>query len=189
MSIRGTVITKEATFFIETCCQCGVAFGIPSDLQKELHSRLGTSFYCPNGHGQHYTGKTEEQRLQEELATTKAHLRSANESWRRAAQDAKHFESKANGYKGQLALVKKRVANGVCPCCNRYFVELHRHMQSKHMDFLEESGILVAFESSTPEGFDAAVEKACKGVAKSTAAQYRSVAGKIKGFLFSEVQK
>jgi len=38
----------------ETCCNCGVAFFIT----KGFHSLLiksGQSFYCPNGHGQHYS--------------------------------------------------------------------------------------------------------------------------------------
>lgn len=31
--------------------------------------------------------------------------------------------------------IKNRVKNGVCPCCNRTFENLARHMQAKHSDF------------------------------------------------------
>lgn len=30
--------------------------------------------------------------------------------------------------------LKKRVANGVCPCCTRSFTNLRRHMATKHPD-------------------------------------------------------
>lgn len=39
--------------YTETCCVCGIPFGIPETIQK---ARLadGKKFYCSNGHGQHY---------------------------------------------------------------------------------------------------------------------------------------
>ena len=42
-------ITLMQTFAMEFCCNCGVAFAIPLDMQRRLIvSRK--SFYCPNGH-------------------------------------------------------------------------------------------------------------------------------------------
>jgi hypothetical protein len=38
----------------ETCCKCGTVFAMDEELQA-LRKRDGDSFYCPNGHGQHYT--------------------------------------------------------------------------------------------------------------------------------------
>lgn len=38
--------------------------------------------------------------------------------------------------RGQLTKLKRRVSNGVCPCCNRSFADLHRHMTEKHPDYL-----------------------------------------------------
>lgn len=40
--------------------------------------------------------------------------------------------------KGRLTKTKKRIANGVCPCCNRHFVNLERHMTGKHPDYTKE---------------------------------------------------
>lgn len=37
--------------------------------------------------------------------------------------------------KGQLTKTKKRIANGVCPCCNRSFANLERHMAGQHPDY------------------------------------------------------
>lgn len=36
--------------------------------------------------------------------------------------------------------MKNRVANGVCPCCNRHFENLERHMKGQHPDFQPEAG-------------------------------------------------
>lgn len=35
----------------------------------------------------------------------------------------------------RLRKVKDRVKNGVCPCCNRTFVNLQRHMHTKHPSY------------------------------------------------------
>lgn len=33
--------------------------------------------------------------------------------------------------------LRRRTAAGVCPCCNRSFVQLARHMKTKHPDHVE----------------------------------------------------
>jgi DNA repair exonuclease SbcCD ATPase subunit len=37
--------------------------------------------------------------------------------------------------KGVTTRIKNRASNGVCPCCNRTFQNLARHMHTKHPDF------------------------------------------------------
>jgi hypothetical protein len=37
-----------------SCCNCGVTFWITKNHDEELVN-CGNSFYCPNGHRQHYT--------------------------------------------------------------------------------------------------------------------------------------
>ena len=44
-------------------------------------------------------------------------------------------ERSAAAYKGHLTRVKRRVGNGVCPCCNRTFKNLADHMTTKHPDY------------------------------------------------------
>lgn len=55
--------TKIITMVTEICCNCGVPFGLPSDLQENLKNDSNKWFYCPNGHRQHYskTGQTDEE--------------------------------------------------------------------------------------------------------------------------------
>lgn len=51
-------ILLTSKYAIETCCNCGMHFAVPVDFQnrrKEDHK----TFYCPSGHGQAYTGKSQ----------------------------------------------------------------------------------------------------------------------------------
>lgn len=82
-------------------------------------------FYCPNGHPQHYTGKSEEQKRIEEL---EAKLKYEKQAYTQMTDTMLDERNRANKLKRQL----NRVHKGVCPCCNRSFVNLKRHMETKH---------------------------------------------------------
>ncbi len=113
-----------------TCYLCGVAFGMPSYLKKkrlEDHE----SFWCPNGHQQHYVGKTEAQRLREQLEI-------ANNSRNFYQLRLNKEVASKRAYRARLTRAKtklQRVANGTCPCCKRSFQNLRRHMTTKHPGF------------------------------------------------------
>lgn len=112
----------------ETCCNCGVEFASPV-LRKRLID--GKSFYCPNGHSQHYT-KTTSQKLQEQLdAEILLRQQAQNDAeWQRAeARNARIQEIKA---KNALKKIQVRVSSGVCTKCNRTFKQLAAHMKCKH---------------------------------------------------------
>lgn len=121
----GFSIPKQVVLETEECCNCGVVFAMPDYMMRRLKDQGGT-FYCPNGHGQHYT-KSEVQRLQEKLAEQ---ARAATHMAERA-KDAEAAEQKAQR---EIKRMKKRAAAGVCPCCNRTFQQLARHMKMKHPD-------------------------------------------------------
>lgn len=57
----------EVWFEIEECCNCGMPFAVTTDF-KNRRLKDHKSFYCPMGHGQHYTGETEEQNLRRQLS-------------------------------------------------------------------------------------------------------------------------
>lgn len=143
-------ITYTITLKPETCCVCGCVFGI-STKQREALLESHSYFYCPNGHSQHYTGKTEEQKRIEALEKERDALKRTKEwlekdvEFERTAR--KEIKAKLTATRGQLTKTKKRVANGVCPCCTRSFTNLRRHMQTQHPDF---------DDASTPH--DSAVE-------------------------------
>jgi hypothetical protein len=51
MFTAGINYQKTISMVTEICCNCGIAFGLPSDLQEHLRNDPNKSFYCPNGHG------------------------------------------------------------------------------------------------------------------------------------------
>ena len=128
--------TETTTYVIHDCFNCGMLFAVTEQFDK---ARLADhqNFYCPNGHSQHYVGKTEAQELREQLATAERNEKWYKDQARRAEQDARHFEKSRNAYKGRVTHLKNRAAEGICPCCNEKFPNLHEHMKSNHPEFLE----------------------------------------------------
>lgn len=122
-----TAFVNGINFEVEHCCNCGIAFAMTADFRRrrlEDHK----SFYCPSGHGQHYAGKTEAQKLRDELERKQAALEA--ERGRAIALQAQRDQiSKAH------RKMRERVRNGVCPCCTRTFQNLMQHMRTEHPDF------------------------------------------------------
>ena len=127
-------VWKELEFVTETCITCGVIFGMQGEF-KEWRLKKHTSFYCPNGHSMCYTSETPEQKLQRELDATKL----AVETAKRDAEWQRQLREKAEKkHKREVRKLHVRVGNGVCPCCNRTFSNLARHMGAKHPEFKSE---------------------------------------------------
>ena len=118
--------TVYVTIVGETCCNCGIAFGMPDSFMRQKR-RDTTNFFCPNGHPQHYA-VSEVDKLRKQLELQKA----ATEYERARAQ---RIDRQLVASRGQITRTKNRVANGVCPCCNRTFQDLGRHMTTKHCDY------------------------------------------------------
>jgi hypothetical protein len=129
-----TTSTLWITLTHISCYKCGVVFGIPANLNAELLNNH-ESFWCPNGHSQHYLGKTEAQKQRERAEMAEQRAERAEASRRAAWDQAEAAERRRRAAKGQLTKVKNRVANGVCPCCNRSFADLAAHMSTKHPDY------------------------------------------------------
>ena len=125
--------TYLGTLELIECYKCNTIFGMSPGLMKRCREQ-GQDFYCPNGHCQHFT-KSEVQRLKDQLAAAareKEYLTARVESNRSRADRA---ERRVTAYKGQVTRIKNRVGKGVCPCCNRTFQNLARHMETQHPDF------------------------------------------------------
>lgn len=131
-----TQITYTNVIVAETCCNCGVVFGLDSGLRAQRLNDHKT-FYCPNGHGQVYSGKTDAEKAREELARANQRLEWAQasaKSWRDQAETA---ENRRRAQKAANTRLKKRVAAGVCPCCQRSFSSLAEHIATKHPNYAE----------------------------------------------------
>ena len=117
------------------CASCHVSFAITTDHQARLRE-THEGFYCPNGHSNIYNGKTEAQKVREEM---QAKLDQANSNFEWEAGQRAVAEKKAAAATRKLKSEQKKLANqtkrveaGVCIHCNRTFQQLARHMQSKH---------------------------------------------------------
>lgn len=124
----------------QDCINCGVRFGVPVGFtQHRMNDKR--SFYCPNGHSMSYRQsdadvlRQERDRLKQQMAYKEEQI-AAERRMREAA------ERSASAYKGQTTRLKKRASAGICPCCNRSFENLRRHMATKHPDVLKEDPAL-----------------------------------------------
>jgi hypothetical protein len=112
------------------CSSCGIQFAAPADFWSARRSD-GRSMYCPNGHTLSYR-ETESDKLKKQLEQEREQHRKRLEFERNHAESMKR---ELTAVKGQLTKTKKRIAKGVCPCCNRSFIHLERHMTTKHPDY------------------------------------------------------
>ncbi len=121
------------TYTTVGCVRCGVRFAIPQGFYKDL-LRSRNIFWCPNGHEQHFSGKSEADKVREKLKRTEeAHERTKCSL--RAAHGREESEKRSHAAtKGQLTKTRNRIKKGVCPFCNRSFENLRRHMETKHGD-------------------------------------------------------
>jgi hypothetical protein len=107
--------TTQLDLTVEDCCNCGIRFAMSSDLNRRLRDKPGSTFWCPAGHAQHYTGKSVRQKLEDAEAREVA------------LRDQLHAaEADAEATRVRLLRDRHRFANGVCPCCNRSFENVRR---------------------------------------------------------------
>lgn len=109
---------------------CHVSFMMEGSLYK-ARSKDHRTWYCPScGSKRHFTGGSEEVKLKKQLKNernTIKFLRKQNEKERNRTRAQKAAKTK----------LKNRIKNGVCPCCNRTFKQLARHMENKHPEYME----------------------------------------------------
>jgi hypothetical protein len=115
---------------------CGVTFALDRQFvaaRRADHAR----WYCPNGHSCWYPAKSEMEKLQDELAAARR-IASNERDWRRREREQRErAERQRAAARGQVTKIKRRVGRGVCPCCNRTFADLGRHMAGQHPEFAD----------------------------------------------------
>lgn len=123
-------------WYSQECITCGVVFCVTQNFDARRRQDKA-SFYCPNGHSQAYT-VSEADKLRKALETQKQQ----NAMWAATANEqrerAEAAERSASAQRGVVTRLKNRASKGLCPCCNRSFVNLQRHMAGQHPAFTTE---------------------------------------------------
>lgn len=117
-----TQLTYTETLTV-TSCWCGIHVAVPDNLLRYCKNHKGKAIFCPLGHEFVFTD-TNEEKLAEERRR------------HQATRDLLRQEERSHqATRGHLTRQRKRASAGVCPCCNRTFQQLARHMKSKHPEF------------------------------------------------------
>lgn len=145
MPTRGTTVEFSTVLVVEICCTCFMTFAVPDDFRARRRSDKA-SFFCPSGHSQSYQGESdadavrrlEREKLEIERDRNQRIVR--YEQWLdQVREENKVVTKQLSSTRGQLTKARRRIANGVCPCCNRSFEQLARHMATQHPDFLADT--------------------------------------------------
>ncbi len=125
-------IIERVTLVTVSCAQCGIVFAVP-DHFDQVKRQHGSTFYCPSRHPLVYKSENDElKRKVAQLQARNTHLADQRDA---ADRDRETARRSAAAYRGQVTRIRKRVGNGVCPCCNRTFANVARHMASRHPDY------------------------------------------------------
>lgn len=116
-------------------CWCGVEHAIPQNMYDNSFRQRDagepqTSIYCPLGHTWTFAGESKVAQVERSLLQEQQR-HDQTKAWLRDERN------KLNAERSAKSRIKNRVANGVCPCCNRSFDNLRRHMKSKHPKYMK----------------------------------------------------
>lgn len=120
---------------IVTTCWCGMRHAVPQELRdhqlrQHNNGQAPRSIFCPLGHEHIPAGEGRAEQLEAQLARERA----AHDQTR---AELRTTERRRRSEKAAKMRIANRVKNGVCPCCHRTFVNLQRHMKTKHADWTE----------------------------------------------------
>lgn len=124
---------RNETYHVVLCYTCGNNFGVTSQLYTRAVEDKQGGLYCPScGKSTRWVGKTDDQKKIDQL---EGKLKWEAAELARQIIKKEAAQNSLRATKGVITKIKKRVHNGVCPCCNRSFVNLRRHMKNKHPDY------------------------------------------------------
>lgn len=130
MMLNGVFVSMEPI----CCCSCGITFGIPDTFVNELRV-THAEFWCPAGHPLSFRGESEPERLARELKAERDRLAAERARHDQTRAELREEQRRLSATRGVVTRTKRRISCGVCPCCNRSFSNLRRHMQTQHTDY------------------------------------------------------
>ncbi len=136
--------TIDLETLVRVKCWCGCVHAVPENLRNEQLRQFNDgyksvmSLYCPMGHPYSPAGEPECVRLKRRIERERADADRQRMEAQRQRERANTNERRRAAQQGANTKLKKRVANGVCPCCNRTFKDLARHMAGQHPEFTQD---------------------------------------------------
>jgi hypothetical protein len=123
------------------CIQCKCDVWITDALYEAAKAGApNVTFYCGYGHPQVFArGETDLDKMRRERDRIAQRVAEWEDEARQQRERAEAAERRSAAARGQVTKIKNRVGHGVCPCCNRTFENLHRHMTTKHPTFTAEA--------------------------------------------------
>lgn len=123
-----TVQYMSVTYEHLKCWVCGCNFAVDQFLLNNMREQDKVC-HCPNGCRLGF-GESKASQLEKQLTAERAR----HDQTRATLGDARRSNI---ALRGVVTRTKKRVGKGVCPCCNRHFRELERHMADMHPEYAE----------------------------------------------------
>lgn len=122
------------------CARCKCEVWIPDALHDAARHSKTISFYCAYGHGMHFPeGENEETKLRRERDLLAQRIAERDDEIKRQREMREATERQLSATRGLVTRIRNRVGHGVCPCCNRTFADLARHMAGKHPTYAAEA--------------------------------------------------
>lgn len=122
-----TVLLNGERHVVNQCGTCAVWHTIP-EIVYESYRAEGGFWHCPNGHSRGFrkgTDEIEREKVRQERDRLK-------QDAARMASEIAAERQRAEAAEKKLLQTKRRANAGVCQCCNRTFLNVQRHMKSKH---------------------------------------------------------
>lgn len=135
---EGQKFSGDANLTVVDCPSCHVTYAIPTSFDRsarKYNSATASNYWtihCPFGHEWHYTGRDETQIAKRDAERARNAAARARAERDQAQADARAQKAAKTRFKNDRDRERRRTAAGVCPCCNRTFKQLRRHMASQH---------------------------------------------------------
>lgn len=126
--------TMYVTLTTLECANCGVPFGISKDYEQRRREDH-REFKCPSGHVNYFPQETDAERLRKQVAQLQTTVEHKDAALATQRERNAALERSRAALRGVHTRTCNRVKHGVCPCCNRTFTDLARHMETKHPAF------------------------------------------------------
>jgi len=116
---------------VKQCGNCAVWHTVPEIVYNSYRAE-GGFWHCPNGHARGFR-KGQDEIEQEKIRAERDRLKQESA---RLADEILAQQKRADEAEKKVLQIKRRAAAGVCPCCNRTFLNVQRHMKTKHANVI-----------------------------------------------------